>query len=116
MQTVLHVSSMDLGSEVAVREVHDRFPLDKVLAGGIGVERLVIFIGSGYYALEITVADGNFQDNLERFLTNRTVRELFSSLAPYVNNLPQPNQGTAEMPLATAMLLWQRGEGDATTV
>ncbi len=116
MQTVLYVSSLDRGSEVAIREVHDRFPLDEALASGIGVERVVVFIGSGHYALEITVADGDFQEHFEHFLTNRTVRDLFSALAPYVTALPQPNEGTAHMPLATAMLLWQRGGGDATTV
>ena len=50
---------MEIGNEVAVREIHDRVPAD-ALAEGTGVERLVVFIGSGYHALEITVGDGDF--------------------------------------------------------
>lgn len=116
MQTVLYVAQMDTGSEVPVREVHDRFPLDEALAAGIGVERLVTFIGSGYYALEITVADGDFQENLHRFLAAPRVRDLFVALSPYARGLPTPDTRTAEMPLATAMLLWQGTSEDPTTV
>ena len=115
MQTVLCVCEMELGNEVAVREIHDAFPTE-ALARGIGVERVVAFIGSGYYALEITVGDGDFQENFHRFLDAPEVKELFSALAPHVRNLPSSEQGTAEMPLATAMLRWQNpASAGATT-
>ena len=116
MQTVLHVSRMNVGDEVAVREAHDTFPVE-ALQRGIGIDRLVVFIGSGYYALEITVSDGDFQENFHRFLGTPEVQQLFSSLAPHVKNLPQADAQTADLPLATAMLLWQRpGTVDSTTV
>ena len=116
MQTVLHVSEMELGDEVAVREAHDAFPVE-ALQRGIGVERLVVFVGSGFYALEITVGDGDFQENFHRFLGAPEVRQLFDALRPYVNNLPAPDAKTADLPLATAMLLWQaEGQVDSTSV
>jgi hypothetical protein len=116
MQTVLHVSPMDLGQEVAVREAHHRFPIE-ALSPAIGVERLVVFIGSGLYALEITVSDGDFQENFHRFLAAPAVRELFAAIAPYVQDLPAADSHTADLPLATAMLLWQNpGREDSTTV
>src|SRR5687767_14670449 len=62
MQTVLYVSPMKLGHEVQVRQIHDRFPVT-ALARGVGIERLVAFIGSGFYALEITVTEGDFQEH-----------------------------------------------------
>ncbi len=116
MQTVLLVSELEVGSEVAVREMHERFPIE-VLEGDIGVERLVAFIGSGRYALELTVSDGNFQENFHRFLATPEVRGLFEELREHVPDLPTPETGTAHMPLATAMLLWNRtGDRDLTTV
>ena len=116
MQTVLYVGRMQTGAEVDVRRVHDEFPV-AALQQGTGVERLVIFIGSGFYALEVTVGDGDFQDNFHRFLALPDIQALFQALRPYVQDLPSTEQTTAEMPLATAMLLWQRsGAGDATTV
>jgi hypothetical protein len=72
MQTVLYVSPMRTGDEVEVRRIHERFPLD-ALEGGVGVERLVVFIGSGLYALEITVGNGDFQELFHRFLRTPAV-------------------------------------------
>lgn len=116
MQTVLYVGRMQTGDELEVRRVHDDFPVE-ALERGTGVERVVIFIGSGLYALEVTVGDGDFQDNFHKFLTSPEVQALFTALRPYVHDLPAADQTTAEMPLATAMLLWQRsGSNDATTV
>ncbi len=116
VQTVLLVSEMEVGSELAVRQMHEQFPID-VLEGGIGVERLVAFIGSGRYALELTVSDGDFQENFHRFLATPEVRQLFAELRAHVSDLPDPDTGTAHMPLATAMLLWNRtGDRDLTTV
>jgi len=116
MQTVLYVTQMELGNEVAVREAHDTFPV-AALQQGIGVDRLVVFIGSGFYALEITVSDGDFQENFHRFLGTPEVRRLFDALRPYVRNLPDPDAKTADLPLATAMLLWQtEGQADSTSV
>ena len=116
MQTVLCVCEMEVGDEVAVRQIHDAFPTE-ALARGIGVERTVAFIGSGYYALEITVGDGDFQENFHRFLAAPEVQQLFSAIAPHVKNLPEAQDRTADLPLATAMLLWQReGSADSTSV
>jgi hypothetical protein len=116
MQTILHISKMRVGDEVAVRQAHEAFPYSR-LEAGIGVDRLVAFIGSGYYALELTVSDGDFQENLHRFLGDADVQRLFGALRPHVESLPEPTATTAEMPLATAMLLWQAGGViDATSV
>lgn len=116
MQTVLYVSGMELGDEVAVRAAHDAFPAE-ALQQGLGLDRLVVFIGSGFYAMEITVGDGDFQENLRRFIAAPEVRRLFDALRPYVKDLPEPESTTAEMPLATAMLIWQAdGRTDSTSV
>ena len=116
MQTVLYIAEMELGSELAVREAHHHVPLE-ALERGIGVERLVAFIGSSYYALEITVSDGDFQEIFHRFLDTPEVRDLFTALSPYVKSLPTPGETTADMPLATAMMLWQSPNSpDSTTV
>ncbi len=116
MQTVLYVSRMEVGNEVAVRAAHDAFPAG-ALQQGAGVDRLVVFIGSGFYALEITVSDGDFQENFHRFLGTPEVQTLFAAIRPHVENLPQPDAKTADLPLATAMLLWQKpGMADATSV
>jgi hypothetical protein len=110
MQTVLYVSPMELGNEVQVRDIHERFPAT-ALDSGIGIERLVAYIGSGYYALEITVADGDFQERFHSFLTDPDVGRFFRELSAHVRNLSVASEGTAEMPLATAMLEWSRDGG-----
>jgi hypothetical protein len=116
MQTVLLISKMALGEEVAVRRLHESFPLE-ALERGIGVERLLAFIGNGWYALEITVGDGDFQSNFHRFLAAPEFRDFFAALRPFVPLLPTPDAHTADLPLATAMLLWQApGRIDATAV
>lgn len=114
MQTVLYVSPMTVGDEIPVREAHERFPAE-ALQRGIGIERLIVFIGSGHYAIEITVSDGNFQENFHRFLTTPEVQELFAALRPHVTRLPDVNTHTADMPLATAMLFWQSPDLDDST-
>ena len=107
MQTVLYVSPMELGNEVQVRAIHDRFPV-AALDSGVGVERLAAFIGSGFYALEITVADGDFQEQFHRFLDTPEVARFFDELRAHVTNLPTPTEETAHMPLAAPMLYWER--------
>jgi hypothetical protein len=107
MHTILLISPMTLGEEVAVRDLHERFPIE-ALERGIGVERVVAFIGSGYYALELTVSEGDFQEQFHRFLSAPEIVAFFQALRPYVRDLPNPDQHTADMPLATTMLFWQR--------
>lgn len=107
MQTVLYVSPMELGNEVQVRAIHDRFPV-AALDSGVGVERLAAFIGSGFYALEITVSDGDFQEQFHRFLGTPEVARFFDELRAHVPKLPTPTEETAEMPLAAPMLYWER--------
>jgi hypothetical protein len=114
MQTVLYVSRMTTGDEVQVREIQSEFPVE-VLDQGIGVERMVAFIGSGMYALEITVADGDFQEQFHRFLGTTEVRALFDRLSPYVESLPSPDQQTADMPLMAAAMLWQTSADQSAT-
>ena len=109
MQTVLYVSPMTLGEEVQVRQIHERFPV-AALARGVGLERLVAFIGSGFYALEITVAEGDFQEQFHRFLATPEVADFFAELSGHVAHLPLTAEGTADMPLATPLLRWQRGD------
>lgn len=116
MQTVLLVGKMETGRELEVRHIHENFPVE-TLAGGIGIERLVAFIGSGIYALELTAADGYFQENFHRFLSNPDIRELFEELGEIVEGLPGPDTLTADMPLAAAMMIWQPdNETDRTSV
>jgi hypothetical protein len=107
MQTVLFVSPMTLGDEVQVREIHERFPA-AVLDQGVGVERLSAFIGSGVYALEITVSEGDFQEQFHRFLNTPDVAAFFQALGQHVQNLPQPGEETAAMQLAAPLLQWER--------
>jgi hypothetical protein len=108
MQTVLFVSPMTLGDEVQVRAIHERFPV-AALARGVGVERVHAFIGSGFYALEIAVADGDFQEQFHRFLDAPEVAAFFAELGTYVHGLPQPGEETAAMPLAAPILEWELG-------
>ena len=110
MQTVLYVSPMKLGSEVQVRQIHERFPV-AALDRGAGVGRLAAFIGSGFYALELTVEEGDFQEQFHRFLATPEIAAFFQELTAHVERLPVTAEGTAEMPLAAQMLLWQRGDG-----
>lgn len=107
MQTVLYVSPMTLGDEVQVRAAHESFPVE-TLEQGVGIERLKAFIGSGFYALEITVADGDFQEQFHRFLGTPEVVAFLDQLRPYIQGLPTPDEGTADMPLGTQMLEWAR--------
>ena len=109
MQTVLYVSPMKLGSEVHVRQIHERFPVE-ALDRGAGVGRLAAFIGSGFYALEMTVDDGDFQEQFHRFLATPEIASFFKELTAHVEHLPLTAEGTADMPLAARMLLWQRGD------
>jgi hypothetical protein len=114
MQTVLYVSPMRTGDEVDVRRIHEGFPLD-ALETGAGIERLVAFIGSGLYALEITVGNGDFQELFHRFLRTPAVADLFTQLRPHVENLPSPDQETADMPLLAPMVVWRRsGDGNGS--
>ncbi len=116
MQTLLYVSPMTTGDEAAVHKAHEAFP-SETLTWGIGVERVVAFIGSGFYALELTIADGDVQENLHAFLAAPEVRALFAALRPHVANLPLPDATTADMPLATPIVLWQAdAEPDPTVI
>ncbi len=110
MQTVLFVSPMTLGDEVQVRDLHEGFPV-AALERGVGVRRLRAFIGSGFYALEITVEEGDFQEQFHRFLDAPEVARFFAALGAHVHDLPRPGEETAAMPLAAPMLEWERGQG-----
>jgi hypothetical protein len=98
---------MELGNEVQVRAIHERFPV-AALDAGAGIERLVAYIGSGFYALEITVADGDFQEQFHRFLATPEVAHFFQELRAHVKDLPADAEETAAMPLAAPMLFWER--------
>jgi hypothetical protein len=111
MQTVLFVSPMTLGDELQVRDLHEAFPV-AALDRGVGVRRLRAFIGSGFYALEITVDEGDFQEQFHRFLDTPEVARFFAALGAHVQDLPKPGEETAAMPLAAPMLEWERGQGN----
>jgi len=111
MQTLLCVFPMTTGEELAVRQAHDDLPIE-ALERGLGIDQLIAFIGSGYYALELTIAEGDVQQNIHRFLAAPEIQSLFAAIRPSVQNLPNPDDGTADMPMATAMFLWQRPELD----
>ena len=116
MQTVLFVSPMTTGDELEIRKIHERFPVD-ALDADLGVERLLAFLGSGIYALEITIGDGDFQEQFHRFVAAPPIRAFFRELGRHVEDVPFAEQTTAEMPLASAMMLWQRsGDRDPTSV
>jgi hypothetical protein len=108
MQTVLYVSPMTLGDELEVRTIHETFPLN-ALEEASGIQSLQAFIGSGFYALEITVGDGDFQEQFHRFLETPAVVDLMTALRPYVSDLPEPGEETAAMPLAAPLIQWERG-------
>lgn len=108
MQELLFVSTMTLGDEVQVRALHDDFPYG-VLGPDAGVERVRAFIGSGFYVLEITLQDGDVQEQLHRFLAVPEVDRFFGSLRAHVQTLPRPDQGTADMPLAAPLIDWRLG-------
>lgn len=108
MQELLFISTMTLGDEVAVRTLHDAFPFE-AMEGDAGVDRVRAFVGSGLYALEITVADDDVQGNLHRFLAAPEVERFFAALREHVHTLPSADQTTAEMPLAAPVVDWRRG-------
>jgi hypothetical protein len=110
MQTVLYVSSMTLGSEVEVRQIHERFPVE-ALAAGTAVDQIAAFIGSGFYALQMTLADGHgdFQSCFHEFIGDPKVQAFFDELRPYVDELPTADSQTAELHLASPLMFWQRG-------
>ncbi len=110
MQTVLFVSPLTKGSEQDVLAIHDQLPVPE-LEQQADVERLRAYIGSGIYALEITVDDGNFQEHFHRFLNMPAVAAFFRELQPHVHNLPRPDEETAAMPLTTLFMEWDRGMG-----
>ena len=110
MQTVLFVSPMTLGDERQVRQIHEGFPVD-ALDRGAGVERLRAFVGSSVYALEITVGEGDFQEQFHRFLDTPEVAAFFAALGAHVQGLPRPGEETAAMALAAPLLEWERGRG-----
>lgn len=114
MQTVLYVSPMTTGSEVEIRHVQETFPVE-LLDRGIGVDRVVAFLGSGFYALEITVSDGDFQEQFHRFLETPEITSFFERLSPFVSSLPSTEQTTGEMPLLAAAMLWQSEADRAST-
>jgi hypothetical protein len=105
MRSVLFVTTMNLGDELQVREIHHQFP-SAVLANDAGVERVRAYIGSGHYALELGVNDGDFQEAFARFTSTPAVMEFFDALRPYVQDLPIPGQETASLPLAAPILDW----------
>lgn len=112
MQTLLFVSTMTLGNEVQVREIHERFPV-QALEGGVGVEQVTAFLGSGFYALQLTFDDsaGDFQTRYHQFVRTPEVQRFFDELRQHVDELPSPDDETGELHFAAPLLQWQRGMG-----
>jgi len=109
LQTVLFVSTMKLGDEVQVREIHDRFPVE-ALDRGAGVSRLTAFLGSGFYALEFTVdeSSGDFQTDYHRFVGTPEVQEFFDELRAYIDEMPAPEDETGHLHFASPLFNWER--------
>ncbi len=112
MQTVLYVTDMRLGDEHEVRRIHEAFPVEE-LDARIGVERIAVFIGSGKFALEITVSDGDFQQLFHQFLNSPSIKAFFSELSAHVGPLPSSDEQRGEMPLLTQMLSWRSETAEA---
>jgi hypothetical protein len=110
VQTVLFVSTMTLGDERPVREIHDRFPVD-ALERGAGVSRVTAFLGSGFYALEFTIdeSDGDFQSSYHRFVGTPELQKLFDELRAHVDELPAPADETGHLHFASPLFHWERG-------
>ena len=110
MQTVLFVSTMTLGDEVPVREIHERFPIE-ALERGAGVSRVTAFLGSGFYALEFTIdeRDGDFQSGYHRFVGTPELQLFFDELRAHVDELPGSADETGHIHLASPLFHWERG-------
>ncbi|HKG24853.1 MAG TPA: hypothetical protein VKB09_04350 [Thermomicrobiales bacterium] len=109
MQTVLFVSTMTLGDEVTVREIHDGFPID-ALDQTEGVNRVVAFIGSGFYALELTIDDKgrDFQTRYHKLIGNPEIQRFFNELRAHIDELPAPQDETGHLHFATPLFHWER--------
>lgn len=110
MQTVLFVSTMTLGHEHEVRQIHERFPIE-ALEQGAGVTRVTAFLGSGFYALELTVDDEtrDFQTSFHEFVQTPAVQQVFEELRAHVDELPAPADETGHLHLASPLFHWERG-------
>jgi len=115
VQTLLYVTDMHLGDELEVRRIHEAFPIEE-LDAGIGVERVAVFIGSGKFALEITVGDGDFHERFHHFLSTPRIKAFFSELSAHIENLPSANDQTGDMPLLTQMLTWRSSNVDEAPI
>ena len=108
MQTVLFVSPVTLGDEVQIRQVHEILPTEAI-AQSESIERMQAFVGSGFYALELAFADGDFQERYRTFVSLPEVQTFFDALRPYVQSLPFPDDETAEVLLASPIVYWEQG-------
>ena len=107
MQTVLFVSTMTLGKETDVRELHDQFPVE-ALESGETFDNMAAYIGSGFYALQLGFHSGDFQERFREFVTNPALQSFFDQLREFIDELPAPSDHTAELHLAVPLFAWQR--------
>ncbi len=108
MQNVLFISPVTLGDEVQIRRVHELLPTEAI-AQSESVEHIQAFVGSGFYALELAFADGDFQERFRTFVSLPDVQTFFDALRPYVKSLPFPEDETADVLLASPVLYWEQG-------
>lgn len=108
MQTVLFISPVTLGDEVQIRQIHELFPIE-ALAESETVVRLEAFVGSGFYALKLGMADGDFQEQFRAFITLPEMQTFFDALRPHVESLPLPEDQTAALLLAGPIIAWEQG-------
>ena len=101
---------MTLGSEVEVRQIHEQFPIEAI-ATSTSVDQISAFIGSGFYALQLTLSEsgGDFQQGFREFIGASDVQAFFDELRPFVDELPTAGSQTAELHLASPLLFWERG-------
>jgi hypothetical protein len=108
MQTVLLISPVTLGDEVQIRQIHDSLPAEAIAQSG-SVENLQAFVGSGFYALQLAFAAGDFQEQFRTFVSLPEVQTFFDALRPYVQSLPFPEDETADLLLASPVTYWEQG-------
>jgi hypothetical protein len=100
---------MTLGDEVPVREIHGHFPVE-ALDQGVGVSRVTAFLGSGFYALELTIDDEgtDFQSRYHEFVRSPEIQRFFDELRAHIDELPAPQDETGHLHFATPLFHWQR--------
>jgi hypothetical protein len=109
VQTLLFLYDTEPGDEQGIRSVHKAFPVS-ALSDRSGIAHIAVFLGSGRYALQVTLEDGDVQERVRQFIDHPEIQRFFDRLRSYVPGLPLPGAETAEMPIAAPMLVWSASD------